>query len=559
MKRRLFGALLICLQGVFLLSSGPAAAADYDIDTDFRPVRDGFSFENYGNEICKDESCDQTEISINLSASEMRRMFGSQVCRKILPGDECLLYKEAETWMNNVNQEMDQGHCEGMAVLSSLFYADVLNPKMFGADTVSELTLKDNPELQQEIAYWYATQWFMDDYLIENDPITQLKILISELKDNPKLLVPVGIYQNGTDFGHTLVAYAISDRGNGVYWVMVYDSNFPNEERHLTIDVSDNSWQYQSLSFPEKKVITYEGSGQKNPLQLAPINSRFGHYPCNFCPVETVIQDSDPEQTEQAFGMNQIIVDTGVNLFIENEAGQRSGFDWENGAVLNQIPEANIRKTPDMTSAVLPRDMSFFLWMNDPNNRDWKTFNVSISSPGSLLYLENIIESYDFPNLIYRPKTFSEIEGSFYETYEIVSLPRELPEIHFITSHGIQEFRLDMTLTAAGNAAMNANMNVLLTHIPDSRLFGIEFYPAKETAAEQFDQISFLISGKLYRYDDQGETEISFGFDPSFQVNINGSLLLDYNSWQETGYLEILTDVDGDSVYESEKTIQIES
>jgi len=118
-------------------SEAPAAGA---ADSGFRPERDGFGFENYGND----------SVSYNLTPAELQRMFGDQVCA-YLDGDECTLTPPAKQWMNETNNYMDGGHCEGMAVLSSLMYYDYADPNNFGASTPNDLSLS-NAELQQEIA-----------------------------------------------------------------------------------------------------------------------------------------------------------------------------------------------------------------------------------------------------------------------------------------------------------------------------------------------------------------------------------------------------------------------
>ena len=57
-----------------------------------------------------------------------------------------------------MNQAMSGGHCEGMAVLASLFYFDYSSPSEFGADVTAELEFEGNELLQREIAYWFVTQ-----------------------------------------------------------------------------------------------------------------------------------------------------------------------------------------------------------------------------------------------------------------------------------------------------------------------------------------------------------------------------------------------------------------
>ena len=557
MKRNLFPEFLIISVFLFFSFGYSAVQAEYDVDTDFRPIVDGFQFENYGNSVCVDSSCQQLFEVQNLTSWTMRRLFGDQVCHEILQDDGCILYKVAETWMDSVNQSMNKGHCEGMAVLSTLFYANILDPQTYGAETVNQLTLSGNTALQEEIAYWFATQWYMDDYVIEKDPVSQLKVLITDFKDHPNLLIPVAIYQNITDFGHTLLAYAISDKGNGIYWLLVYDSNFPNEERHIEIDVSDNSWSYQSLSFPERTEVFYYGIGMDNPFQLAPINSRLRQYDCDFCP-ESEENDRpwEVDLSDQSEPHNRITVNSGINLYFENEAGQKAGFDWENGANYNEIAGLNIRRTMGQTSALLPIDEPYYLWLNEPSDTEWQSFDVSISSPGAILYLDNLHESYEFPNLIYRPEDHSAADQQYVETFEVVTLPGNLPEIRFVTSHDEEEYRFEISLTAISSSQMDSNINVLLFHDSEAGEFGINLLAAKEQESSTFDNIAFILNGKIVLYNDEGESTIEFGLDSSIQMEINGSIILDYGIWKNSDEFTITGDLDGDGVFETRKSLE---
>jgi CheY-like chemotaxis protein len=51
-----------------------------------------------------------------------------------------------------------RGRSEGFAVTSLMFHAGVLDPNDFGGETVADLRLFGNHKLQEEIAYWAATQ-----------------------------------------------------------------------------------------------------------------------------------------------------------------------------------------------------------------------------------------------------------------------------------------------------------------------------------------------------------------------------------------------------------------
>ena len=110
----------------------------------FRPENNGFSFENYGS-----------ESSVQyLTAVEVRRLFGDQVCAT-LAGGRCVLTPPGQQWMEQVNGDMAGGHCEGMAVLSLLMYTDQVTETLFGGRNAADLAF-NNAALPQRDANWWA-------------------------------------------------------------------------------------------------------------------------------------------------------------------------------------------------------------------------------------------------------------------------------------------------------------------------------------------------------------------------------------------------------------------
>jgi len=146
------GLILLSLNVVLFCTASAAdnssaSLVDAEInDTGFRPDVNGFSFQNYGED-------PNTE---DLTSSEMQRMFGDQVCAGKSNG-QCILTYPAERWMNQAVSAMKSGHCEGLAVLSSLLYFNQTSPALFGGDKSIDLSL-DNVLLQREIGYWWTTQ-----------------------------------------------------------------------------------------------------------------------------------------------------------------------------------------------------------------------------------------------------------------------------------------------------------------------------------------------------------------------------------------------------------------
>ena len=706
MKLRTRFVFLLCLITVLFCLQSVSAENSLIADTGFRVGKDGFSFENYGSQVCSSGNgmwggSDCYRV-VNLTSEEMVRMYGDQVCKSIDKNGKCTLTKVAERWMNEINSVVANGHCEGMAVLSSLFYSGIENPSDFGAKSVSKLQLKNNTALQREIAYWFTTQWFMDDYLIENDPTTQLKYLVNHFKSDPDTVIPLGIYScaRSNSFygggctqtsGHAIAAYAVIDRGNGIYYVMVYDNNYPNEERYITIDTNKNSWSYKTSTNPWSNAGDYSGQGKTNPIQIGPIEPRLGKFKCDFCttqpaqnpyqpsqpsqpyqpsdgydsiwdilspwmnpgdsgsdsspyvvPTQAPYQPSDgydsiwdifapwmtpgdsgssytptqipdsgssiwdifspwmapgdsgssssgndytfPTQTPQSrqpqpvptskplsrptaiptpvpadtVERNKISVNSNINIYIETDNDERSGYDWENNETFDEIEGVEIARTMGRSSASLPNNLKYYLWMNSPESNDWKTFDATITSPGRYLSLTNIQESYESPNFVYNPPTYNKKLGIEFESFEVMANGDTLPGVEFVITdeYGEYNFKFDTSFRNGGRKAPDAPVDFLIFHNYDEGEIGIWISALYDEDADQFSKSAFDVAAEFTLWDEEGELHVTTPKTKPISLKNDGMFFFNYVDWQNGEDLTIKADLDGDEEYETKRVLK---
>src|SRR5258707_10806665 len=107
-------------------------------DLGFRPDGNGFGFPNYGAD---------TPVT-NLTPDEMRRLLDDSVCA-ILKDNKCTLVPEIQQLMDTLNGKMGGGHCEGMAVLSTLLFANKENAADFGQGQPTAFDFNSNAKLQR--------------------------------------------------------------------------------------------------------------------------------------------------------------------------------------------------------------------------------------------------------------------------------------------------------------------------------------------------------------------------------------------------------------------------
>ncbi len=308
----------------------PVELPKSDAQSGFEVNVDGFSFPNFGGD----------SQTARLTPALVARMFGPEsVCTN--PEGECRLTPLANQWMSKVNASMRGGRCEGFAVLSGLFYQQVLRPEDFGAKDAFDLDLQNHPPLSREIAYWFSTQ-FLRDVVRESthslDARGAASFLSTQYKKVPvEDLYRVGMVRVGDDGkvtgGHAMVATAVLvDEADKRFRIQVYDNNHPGEARFILVDAQANSWEYQASSTPDAPLSLYKGTTDNhNLLYLAPLKNRTGTQRCSFCGL-----NGDEAET----ALNQIFSFGSVEVAAVDAQGHATGV--VDGQFVNTLPGASL-------------------------------------------------------------------------------------------------------------------------------------------------------------------------------------------------------------------------
>jgi hypothetical protein len=246
-------------------------------DIGFRPPTDGLQFANRPGE------------PDTLTIEDARFLFGDErVCVERTPDSGCIPDPRAERWVAEMNRTLSVGLCEGFATLSQLLFlgqidAQALEP---GAQVAADLRPNDR-EVIGRIGAYAATQ-FLEPVASTTAatrrlaPAQILDLLISQLQpgaDPPTL----GIYMAGAG-GHTLLPFAVEERGRGLFRVWVYDTNWPGSAKYLEIDRGQNTWRYAmgALS-PRHDPSPWLGDSTTFSMDLTPASLRRGPFRCPFC------------------------------------------------------------------------------------------------------------------------------------------------------------------------------------------------------------------------------------------------------------------------------------
>ena len=322
--------------------TGPLVA-----DNGFRPQTDGFAFENYGT------APPGQPARTNLTAVEMRKLFGDAVCADAQSG-KCDLSPPAQQWMDQANKGTEGGHCQGFSVLSGLLWKKIENASSFGGSTTPELTIDTNESLQREIAYAFMYQT-LDAYnraIVKGTPNDILDELIKVLKpDNPDSYT-IGIYKPGFQGGHAVTPYAVEDAGNGIFNVLIYDNNFPKVTRAIKIDRNANTWSYDAATNPSNPSELYQGDANTKTIDVEPTSPGIGPQPCPFCGNLTPATGggnsvAKGSVAQQDSGLDLIYLDGSevdhAHLLITDDAGHRLGY--VGAQFVSEIPGAQAQFT----------------------------------------------------------------------------------------------------------------------------------------------------------------------------------------------------------------------
>jgi hypothetical protein len=378
-------------------ASAEGAAEDYEptgeivADSGFRPALDGFAFENYGNDV----------QPRNLGPAQVEDLFGDQVCLSGT-GDECELVPAAQEWMDNQNEGMAGGHCEGFSIAALRFYNEDLNQEDYGADTTAGLEIVNNEPLQASIAEHFTYQFLppVVDARVKGTPSEVLETLADALNSGEELYT-LGVYKPDLSGGHAITPFAVEDKGDGLYAILVYDNNFPGATRAVEVDTNEDTWNYVSGTNPDDLGQVYEGDASTFTMELDPTTPGEELQPCPFCEGDLATTDDAkgsvlPEKdqyTEITLGGDPR---NHPHLVFTDDDGNRTGV--VGGRMLQEIPDVEVVKTyatqnwegaPEPRFR-LPEGADYSITVDGTDLEETATTKVNLVGNGLVIEIEEI-------------------------------------------------------------------------------------------------------------------------------------------------------------------------
>ena len=477
-------------------AAAPAGGENLVADLGFRPETNGLPFANYGGDV----------PVTNLTAAEMQRIFGDGVCGDIKDG-QCLLAPPAQQWMEQWNGAMGGGHCYGFSVTSLRFFLNQLNPTDFGANTVADLSLEGNEKLQREIAYDFTPQGFdlVRAGAIAGTPNEVLDKLVEALKTKDETYT-VAFFKADGSGGHGVTPYAVEDRGNGIFAVLIYDNNWPKTPREMIFDSNANTWTYNAAINPDAPESQYAGDASTQSLFLFPTSPGAQTQSCPFCASSGSARAGGLAAPEPEF--NEIWLDGEANLLIIDEQGNKLGHDGDK--LVNEIPGASyeVMMSDDLYNDnqepvySVPVDVNFNMTIDGSRLTEAAATDVVVIGPGYDIGLEGVtLEPGQQDNLTILPK-----DGIL--SYQTQS--SESPNIILGTDREGADFAFEiMGADMEGGGRINVALNVkdgdLLINAEELKsdgAFALYMTRIDDQGEETFynDEITLKAGGVVYVY-----------------------------------------------------------
>ncbi|MCP4538116.1 MAG: hypothetical protein GY832_13325 [Chloroflexi bacterium] len=502
------------------------ALIETSFDTGFRAGLDGFHFRNYGSRYAKG----------NLTIVEARELFGDQVCIMIQE-EECIPTPAAQLWIDQMNAAMTSGHCVGFTVMANNFYIDQLNPADFSPNAVMPIDVIQDAPVMRKIAQAWVLQ--VTEELLDAIVLGTPRDIVDRLY---ALEQPVDLGVLGrSGGGHSMLGYGVSYQGDGIYHILVYDNNWPEQELYVEVDYYANTWRYSlGANNPTEDPDAWEGDVRSRSLLFIPLEAYLQPVTCPFCEKDSTSATdargvlAAPVQETQGSGYTIISVSNDESqLQASNEQGQRLGHFGDE--FITEIPDAQLVRVRGMFNdseplLTLPADTTLSMQVYPRPDERSATTDLRIIGPGASMAIDNIVMRQGEQDDVFASTDDWQLNyTSSGERTPTFKLAMEHDGVTYMFILGGADF-------AAGQG-LNLDVN------PGSGQLNIG---GSNLGTSRFK----LLVGRL-----DGESMFVFATD-SLIITEGGAAALDFAVWDGQGSMEVLLDTTGDGTFDQSQSIE---
>jgi len=502
---------LLLLEPTTAYAADEGAQGKVLADSGFRPKPNGFCFANWGG--------DEYPYS-DLTANDAVALFGERVCAR-WEGETCVPSAATKAWLKEMNEMMKGGHCEGMAALSAAFHVKQEQPVDYGAKQAFELSPKDK-ELMSTISTYFATQAIEPVQSITAETrdwplqkiVDSIVATLAAGKDYPTL----GIY--GADGGHAITPYMVTQLGDGLYRIYVYDNNYPGAEKFVEVDTKKGVWVYAGAALnPKEDPAPWEGG--QGAMDLTLLSARYEPLACPFCgshtpprrPASPPPAPNHPRKPSVSSDSYSVITPNRCSLIQATRKKDKKQLSREKSGAKNEIKGASMTSLRGSRGCYvrLPANEQYDVQLvSDGRPVSSALTNLFIFAMGEVYGVSNIALSGSKPQVFNIGSSgFSYQAGGSQKPTLIVATDRSGPNAYYEVSGFTLTDGFEFSAQMDDKGAVSFSDND-----PNLDSFDVQGEVITETSSEDLDFVDLSAS-------DAGDVELELEADGDVDVDID--------------------------------------
>ena len=283
-----FSAFFIASCGGGGSSSGSVSLTATDVSAGLNVNPNGFAFANFTSASSSEE----------FVADDLVKMFG--LSKDVCVGGTmpCTLVPEAAAFARLVNEARASGHCEGLVVSAGERFNSAAEP--------STVTLENKGDITHGLMRTFATQ-FLKEVVADTEKWTaaSLKEKVAALEASfakSEISYTLGVFSSSG--GHAVLPYALEWVKQDVVKIKLYDSNWPGQDRYVTVDLKADKWTF-AYSGKDPANDPQAWTGGPGDMDMTSMASRTSAS-CPFCASKSgvdktilVVRSADPNWSVQ--------------------------------------------------------------------------------------------------------------------------------------------------------------------------------------------------------------------------------------------------------------------
>src|SRR5262249_55238655 len=124
--------------------------------------------------------------------------------------------------------------------------------------------------------------------------------------------------------GHAVTPISVQDIDANHARIVIYDNNFPSEDRYIEVNLEANTWRYSTAANPREGVNDYEGDAETQSLDLTPDSARLGTHHADFLEDAPFSEDQGLEEpTEDTYAVGDEVSDDDETSEAADQSGSR--------------------------------------------------------------------------------------------------------------------------------------------------------------------------------------------------------------------------------------------